>query len=132
MKVTLVSEGTYPFAMGGVSVWCDQLIRGMPDYRWDVVAMTVDGGERPVWDLPANLDQVIYIPLWRAGPAQRPGPRERPSARRTRRFLQIVLDPRRHGRGQREFLSALESLYGFARDGGDLAGALTANESLSR
>ena len=32
MKIALVSEGTYPYAMGGVSVWCEQLIKGMPDY----------------------------------------------------------------------------------------------------
>ena len=43
MKVALVSEGTYPYAMGGVSVWCDQLMRGLSDYRWEMVALTVDG-----------------------------------------------------------------------------------------
>nr|BFE73242.1 hypothetical protein GCM10020092_065430 [Actinoplanes digitatis] len=52
MKITLVSEGTYPYAMGGVSVWCEQLIKGMPDYRWDVVALTVDGAERAVFPAP--------------------------------------------------------------------------------
>jgi hypothetical protein len=49
VKITLVSEGTYPYAMGGVSIWCEQLIKGMPDYRWDVVALTVDGAERSVF-----------------------------------------------------------------------------------
>ncbi|MCA2178227.1 GT4 family glycosyltransferase PelF [Nonomuraea glycinis] len=132
MKVTLVSEGTYPFAMGGVSVWMDQLIRGMPDYRWDVVAMTVDGGERPVWDLPANLEQVISIPLWKGGYRRSGRPPGAAFGEAYGRFLQIVLTPAVMGAGSEEFLSALESLYGFARDGGDLAGALTANESLSQ
>jgi len=36
------------------------------------------------------------------------------------------------GAGSEEFLSVLEALYGYARDGGDLAGALIANESLSQ
>jgi glycosyltransferase involved in cell wall biosynthesis len=132
VKVTLVSEGTYPFAMGGVSVWMDQLIRGMPDYRWDVVAMTVDGGERPVWDLPANLGEVISIPLWKGGYRRSGRPPGAAFGEAYGRFLQIVLTPAVMGAGSAEFLSALESLYGFARDGGDLAGALTANESLSQ
>ena len=54
VKIALVSEGTYPYAMGGVSVWCDQLIRGLPDYRWEMVALTVDGSERPVWAPPGQ------------------------------------------------------------------------------
>ena len=62
MKVALVSEGTYPYAMGGVSVWCDQLIRGLSDYRWEMVSLVVDGSERPVWELPENLDGVRPIP----------------------------------------------------------------------
>ena len=37
MKIALMTEGTYPFAFGGVSVWCDQLIRGMPGYQFHVV-----------------------------------------------------------------------------------------------
>ncbi|WP_336209638.1 GT4 family glycosyltransferase PelF [Nonomuraea sp. LPB2021202275-12-8] len=132
MKVTFVSEGTYPFAMGGVSVWMDQLIRGMPDNRWDVVTMTVDGGERPVWDLPANLEQVINLPLWKKSYRRSTRPPGAAFGEAYGRFLQIVLTPAVMGAGSDEFLSVLESLYGFARDGGDLAGALTANESLTQ
>jgi glycosyltransferase involved in cell wall biosynthesis len=132
VKVTLVSEGTYPFAMGGVSVWMDQLIRGMPDYRWDVVTMTVDGEERPVWELPANLEQVIPIPLWKSGPRR---PARAPGADfgdTYGRFLEMVLTPAVMGAGSAEFLSVLESMFRFARSGGDLLGALTANESLTQ
>ncbi|MFD2356313.1 DUF3492 domain-containing protein [Nonomuraea ferruginea] len=93
VKVTLVSEGTYPFAMGGVSVWMDQLIKGMPDYRWDVVTMTVDGAERPVWDLPPNLEQVINLPLWKGGHRRSGRPPGREFAEAYERFLQIVLTP---------------------------------------
>src|SRR5690606_18830601 len=64
MRVALVSEGTYPFAVGGVSTWCDQLIRGLPEHRWEMVALTVDGTEQPRWPLPENLDAVHQIPLW--------------------------------------------------------------------
>ncbi|MEV4291172.1 GT4 family glycosyltransferase PelF [Nonomuraea bangladeshensis] len=132
MKVTLVSEGTYPFAMGGVSVWMDQLIRGMPDYRWDVVTMTVDGEERPVWDPPANLEQVVSVPLWGDVPRR---PSRAPGGAFTEaygRFLEMVLTPAVMGDGSAEFLAVLESLHRFAHEGGDLLGALTANESLTQ
>ncbi|MCK2214731.1 GT4 family glycosyltransferase PelF [Actinomadura sp. ATCC 31491] len=132
MKVTLVSEGTYPFAMGGVSVWMDQLIRGMPDCRWDVVTMTVDGEERPVWDLPPNLDRVIPMPLWGRVPRR---PSRAPGVgfgEAYGRFLEMVLTPAVMGDGSAEFLAVLEALHGYAHDGGDLVGALTANESLTQ
>ena len=77
MKIALVSEGTYPYAMGGVSVWCDQLIRGLPDYRWEVIALTVDGSERPAWPAPDNLDEVRSIPLWSYAPQVGGAPRPR-------------------------------------------------------
>ncbi|MEV0381983.1 GT4 family glycosyltransferase PelF [Nonomuraea sp. NPDC050643] len=132
MKVTFVSEGTYPFAMGGVSVWIDQLIRGMPDNRWEVVALTVDGAERPVWELPDNLARVVSVPLWKKGhrrSSRAPGPA---FGEIYGRFLEMVLTPAVMGEGSEEFLSVLESLYRFAHDGGDLVGALTANDSLTQ
>ncbi|MEV4290788.1 GT4 family glycosyltransferase PelF [Nonomuraea bangladeshensis] len=133
MKVTFVSEGTYPFAMGGVSVWMDQLIRGMPDYRWDVITLTVDGRERSVWERPPNLEKVVSVPLWagrrRRRPSRAPG---RGFSDVYGRFLEMVLTPATMGDGSKEFLSVLESLYRFADWGGDLMSAITANESLSQ
>lgn len=128
MKVTLVSEGTYPFAMGGVSVWMDQLIRGMPDYRWDVVTMTVDGAERPVWDLPGNLDRVIPLPLWR-GDVRRstraPGPAfHEPYGE----FLRMILTPAVMGEGSAQFLDVLEALSRCD----DLVSAPTSTEALTQ
>jgi hypothetical protein len=73
VKVALVSEGTYPFAMGGVSVWCDQLIRGLPEYRWEMVALAVDGTESSVWPEPDNLDGIVTIPMWGTRPVGVPG-----------------------------------------------------------
>jgi glycosyltransferase involved in cell wall biosynthesis len=145
MKVALVSEGTYPYAMGGVSVWCDQLIRGLSDYRWEMVPLVVDGSERQVWELPDNLDDVRPIPLWGAALT-----RKRRSGRsRTLRNQRIVfasayqrflasllrpLEPRSDGamvdRGL--FAYALWGLYEYAAQGGDLADALTSNESLTQ
>lgn len=145
MKIALVSEGTYPYAMGGVSVWCDQLIRGLSDYRWEMVSLVVDGSERPVWELPENLDDVRPIPLWGAaltGPDRSGRPRSR-ARRRTvfasayHRFLTTLLrplDPRSDrviiSRGL--FAYALRGLYEYAAEAGDLADALTSNQSLTQ
>ena len=138
MRVALVSEGTYPYAMGGVSVWCDQLIRGLPDYRWQLVPLSVDGGERQVWDQPPNLERVQPIPLW--GPAPRGGRRSgrpgEPFAHHFAAFLTSILtplDPRSSEAAvnRSEFLLALQGLHEYSAAGHDLGDALTSNEALT-
>jgi glycosyltransferase involved in cell wall biosynthesis len=135
VRIALVSEGTYPYAMGGVSVWCDQLIRGLPDVRWEMVALTVDGAESPAFPSPPNLEVVHQIPLW----AQiRPG-RVRPgepflSAYET--FLLALMSPLDSRPDPAavttsQFLLALRGLYEYAADGGDLTAALLSNHALS-
>ena len=64
MKVALTAEGTYPHQFGGVSVWCDQLIRAMSGYEFAVVALVATGTEPVQWELPANVSQLMTIPLW--------------------------------------------------------------------
>lgn len=70
MRVTMFTEGTYPVVTGGVSTWCDLLVRGMPDFEFSVVALTTTGQEPIVWDLPENVDDVHLHALW--GPPARP------------------------------------------------------------
>ena len=72
-----MTEGTYPHAYGGVSVWCDQLVRGMPEHRFAVRAITGTGQEPLAWELPDHVT-VATVPLWGAptrGPASPAGPR---------------------------------------------------------
>ncbi len=64
MDVALIGEGTYPHQFGGVSVWCDQLVRGMPDYDFLLVALTATGAEPVRWSLPENVTSVASVPLW--------------------------------------------------------------------
>lgn len=68
MKVALTAEATYPHQFGGVSVWCDQLIRGMPDHEFVVVPLVATGREPVRWDLPPNVRAVVPIALWGAPP----------------------------------------------------------------
>ena len=142
MRIALVSEGTYPYAMGGVSIWCEQLIRGIPDYRWEVVALTVDGSEKPVFALPGNLDRVHSIPLWGAQPRGR-RPRlgaTQPGVAFTESyavFLRALVTPLETSRPEQGavsrslFLLALRGLFEYAADGGDLGAALVSNHALN-
>ncbi|TDC37518.1 GT4 family glycosyltransferase PelF [Micromonospora sp. KC213] len=145
MRIALVSEGTYPYAMGGVSVWCEQLIRGMPEYRWEVVALTVDGSEKPVFDRPANLDRVHSIPLWGGRPPGRrprrgiPLPSGRPGAgfiESYEVFLRALVTPLEStlspaGEVNRStFLLALRGMFEYAATGGDLSAGLLSNQAL--
>jgi glycosyltransferase involved in cell wall biosynthesis len=137
--VLLVAEGCYPFHGGGVSVWCDQLIRGMPERDWRVAALSVDGDERPVWDYPPNLREVISIPLW--------GRRSRAARRHRQRtpdwfdeahgtFLRALILPVAPvgpvgAPGTAAFLRALRTMFDYAQQA-DLAAALTSNRALGR
>lgn len=87
MKVALMTEGTYPHQFGGVSVWCDQLVRGMPEHDFHVVALVATGAEQPAWELPANVASVLSVPLWGSGPAGR-----KPGRTGRRRFSALLAE----------------------------------------
>ena len=36
-RILLTTEGTYPYAIGGVSSWCDLLVRGLDEFDWRVL-----------------------------------------------------------------------------------------------
>ncbi|MCH0564182.1 MULTISPECIES: GT4 family glycosyltransferase PelF [unclassified Streptomyces] len=94
-RVTLLTEGTYPHSHGGVSVWCDQLVTGMPDLDFDVIAVTGTGREPVVWDLPGHVTGVRSVPMWGDAPPGRP-PRGRSRDRLADaygQFLAALLDP---------------------------------------
>ncbi|MFD9073704.1 GT4 family glycosyltransferase PelF [Streptomyces lasiicapitis] len=114
-RVTLLTEGTYPHSHGGVSVWCDQLVRGMPDLRFDVIAVTGTGREPLAWDLPPHVTEPVCLPMWGPDPAGRA-----PRGRRLRQllsvyeeFLTTLLDPA----AESGFGPALYELARHARDG---------------
>lgn len=92
MRVALVGEGTYPFAMGGVSTWCDQLIRGMPDLEWEVVALMTGRPPAPLWPAPQNLAQVRPIEVWSPRPRP-PAGAERGVADGYAAFTQVLVRP---------------------------------------
>jgi glycosyltransferase involved in cell wall biosynthesis len=93
----MLTEGTYPHVQGGVSTWCDQLVRGMPDVDFHVVSLTGSGREPVTWELPANVYRHSVVPLWgpadRSRPAGPKGGAKRDFLGTYERFLLSVLDP---------------------------------------
>jgi polysaccharide biosynthesis protein PelF len=131
MKIALVTEGTYPFHHGGVGVWCDQLIRGLAEHEFEVVAVTGSGDERPVWKLPRNVLRVTSVPTWGRRPHRRGSFRALSRfAPIHLRFVGALVDPEAPG-AVHAFLAALRDMSDFAREG-DLGAALVTNASLSR
>ncbi|MEV8536925.1 GT4 family glycosyltransferase PelF [Streptomyces sp. NPDC051211] len=96
--VTMLTEGTYPHVHGGVSTWCDQLVRGMPEVDFNVIALTGTGREPVTWELPRNVYRHTAVPLWGPPPARsrRTALRGRAQRRFTEtyeHFLRCLLDP---------------------------------------
>jgi polysaccharide biosynthesis protein PelF len=117
--VALIGEGTYPHQFGGVSVWCDQLVRGMPDYDFLLVALVATGAEPVRWSLPDNVTSVSAVPLWGPPP---PGPAPgRRGWRRSRSvpcpalpdLIDILLAP--PGEAQDRFGDVLREVFEFAQ-----------------
>lgn len=114
-RVTLLTEGTYPHSHGGVSVWCDQLVQGMSDLDFDIIAVTGTGREPVVWDLPAHVSRVLPVPMWGDPPEGRP-PRGRARSQLAaayEQFLTALLDPH----AEPGFAPALYAMARAAADG---------------
>jgi glycosyltransferase involved in cell wall biosynthesis len=123
MRIALLTEGSYPTAHGGVSLWCDQLTTGLSEYEFDVQAIVATGTEPIAWTLPPNVVDVTLLPLW--GQAAK----HTTSRADTKRFLSCfeqmldaMLAP--GPREVDEFVCALRGLLPFAR-GGQLPPLLT-------
>ncbi len=129
VDVTLVTEGTYPFAIGGVSVWCDGLLRALPGHRFHVLALTATGHEKRNWQLPPNVVALEPVALW--------GERPRGKVGRTmrREFLPVLqrffasLDVQGEGL---DFTASLRGLWELAHEGllAPLLGSRQAVEAL--
>ena len=128
VEVTLLTEGTYPYVHGGVSVWCDQLVQGMPDVRFHVLGITGSGREPQVWTLPPQVASVSSVPLWGRTPGG-----SAPRGRDLRRFLagyeRFLLSLLDHD-FEKYFADELYELAEFALTGGALTAALRTEGAL--
>ena len=126
MDITLITEGTYPHHMGGVSVWCDQLVRAVPESHFNLLALTATGTEKVIWEMPANVEAVGTVPLWGPGPPRRPSPGLRKMFEPMLEDFLKSLMVQNQGNG---FVQSLQELGDLAL-GGQLGAAMSSRESV--
>jgi glycosyltransferase involved in cell wall biosynthesis len=130
MRVALAAEGTYPHQFGGVSVWCDQLIRGLPQHEFTVIPLVASGNEAIRWPLPDNVTSMATIPLWGRPPSV-------PLRSRLRRgrddsllaeLIDVLLSP--VGEAQGRFSDVMHRVFGYAQTR-NLRAALSGDPAVS-
>jgi len=62
--ILLATEGTYPYHLGGVSTWCDTLVRNLPRARFIVFAVAMNPYVSSRFEMPNTVKEVITVPLW--------------------------------------------------------------------
>jgi polysaccharide biosynthesis protein PelF len=62
--VCLIVEGAYPYVVGGVASWVQDLIVGMPDIRFSIIAIKPSDRVFP-WKVkpPSNVVSILEVPL---------------------------------------------------------------------
>jgi polysaccharide biosynthesis protein PelF len=121
MKIAMMTEGTYPYGFGGVSVWCDQLIRGMPGYDFCLVAIVATEAEQVVWSLPRNVTSLSTVLLWGSAPTGRAsGRRDGLPLHLLSELVDTLLDS--SAEAQPRFADVLHELFEFGQHGNLSAG----------
>ena len=64
LSVLLTTEGTYPHAAGGVSTWCDALIRNTPEIHYTILPLMMNPHIELRYEPPVNARRIINVPLW--------------------------------------------------------------------
>ena len=132
LVIDMVTEGTYPQAHGGVSVWCDQLLQGLPEYQFNVHAIAASSSESQVWKPPANLRGVNMIGLWGEFGGRTLNRNKTslvPFEQLHQAFLEALLKPSEHATS--DFVHALFGLHQYGCNA-NLDAALTSRGSVER
>ncbi|MHB1752900.1 MAG: GT4 family glycosyltransferase PelF [Acidiferrobacter sp.] len=117
--IALLLEGTFPFVSGGVSSWVNQMIRGMPEYRFAVVFL----GSRPEdygearYALPENLVHLETHYLF--APEEMPPPETPRRLKGTTACLRD-LHAKLREKGPQSLPEALRNLAFYAERGGTI------------
>jgi glycosyltransferase involved in cell wall biosynthesis len=64
LSILLTTEGTYPHASGGVSTWCDALLRHTPDVQYVLLPLMMNPHVESKFDPPPNVRRILNVPLW--------------------------------------------------------------------
>lgn len=65
MKICLISEGAYPYVVGGVSSWVNNLMHAFPEYEFILLSVISDKSYSKKWvyKLPDNLLEIHEVCL---------------------------------------------------------------------
>lgn len=65
MKVCLIIEGSYPYVMGGVSGWLQQMMLGLPEIEFSIVAIRASRDEDTEfkYHIPDNVTEIRNVYL---------------------------------------------------------------------
>src|SRR3954471_10914022 len=63
-RVLLVTEGTYPYIMGGVSSWCDLLVNSLTEFDWQVMPIVAPHGRPASFVLPPHATEIGPVEVW--------------------------------------------------------------------
>ncbi|WP_254211555.1 DUF3492 domain-containing protein [Streptomyces sp. ADI95-16] len=123
MRIGLLTEGGYPYATGEARLWCDRLVRGLPQHEFELYALSrsAEQEEHGRVLLPEHVTRVWTAPLWApADDGRSYNWRER--RRFAERFRELV---RGICEGEAEpFAAGLYGLAELAREQGGLYAAL--------
>ncbi|MFH8434329.1 DUF3492 domain-containing protein [Streptomyces sp. NPDC018007] len=66
MRIGLLTDGGYPYAAGDSGLWCDRLVRGLPQHAFDLFALSRSAHQEDQgWiRLPHQVSRVRTAPLW--------------------------------------------------------------------
>jgi glycosyltransferase involved in cell wall biosynthesis len=121
--VCLILEGTYPYVRGGVSSWVHNLIRGLPEVTFSLLAISPSrgaAGERK-YELPRNVRAFVEVFIHELA-SERRWRRPKPSAAAWQAFRDL-----HRARGPERAAAARALL---ASSAGGVRGGLTADDAL--
>ncbi|MFE2126713.1 GT4 family glycosyltransferase PelF [Streptomyces amritsarensis] len=128
MRIGLLTEGGYPYATGEARLWCDRLVRGLPQHEFELYALSRSAEqERARVPLPEHVAHVRTAPLWA------PADDGRTYARRERRRFADCFGELVHGicaGAPDPFAGGLYGLADLAREQGGLHAALRSESAV--
>ncbi|GAA1602141.1 DUF3492 domain-containing protein [Streptomyces globosus] len=123
MRIGLLTEGGYPYAAGEGRLWCERLVRGLPQHEFELYALSrsAEQEERGRVVLPEHVTRVWTAPLW--APADDGRTHSRRERRRFADAYRELVDGICTGRAE-PFATGLYGLAELAREQGGMYAAL--------
>lgn len=63
IRVCLIVEGAYPYVVGGVSVWLQDLISNLPNFEFVLWTIVPERGQKHKFKMPENVVDLVEISL---------------------------------------------------------------------